>query len=80
VIAFISIFNALIYLKQGSAPQKRRDTVKELAKLFTFDANIFLTCVDIKEGIDKLSGKEIADVFKKYLREVENICNIVDGL
>ena len=80
VTAFISIFNALIYLKQGSAQQKRRETIKELAKLFTFDANLFLTCVDIKEGVDKLSGEEIARVFNKYLREVENICNIVDCL
>jgi hypothetical protein len=78
--AFVSIFNALIYLKQGSTPQHRRETIKELAKLLTFDANVFLACVDIKEGMNKLSGKEIADVFKKYLCEVENICNIVDAL
>lgn len=80
VSAFIFIFNALLYLKQQSAPRNRRDTVKELAKLFTFDADVFLTCVDIKEGVDKLSGDEIAGVFKKYLREVEHICNIVDTL
>ena len=78
--AFISIFNALLYLKQESAPQKRRDTIKEMAKLFTIDAEVFLSCADIKEGMDKLSGKEVADVFKKYLQEVEKICNIVDGL
>jgi hypothetical protein len=78
--AFISIFNALIFLKRESMPQKRRDTIKELAKLFTFDADVLFTCADIKEGVDKLSGEEIAGVFKKYLREVENICNIVDGL
>jgi len=78
--AFISIFNALIYLKQGNVPRRRRDTIRETAKLLTFDADVFLTCVDIKEGVDKLSGEEIAGVFKKYLREVENICNIVDAL
>ena len=80
LMAFVSIFKALIYLKQGSAPQKRRDTIRELARHFTFDADVFLTCVDIKEGADKLSGEEIAGVFKKYLREVENICNMVDAL
>jgi hypothetical protein len=78
--AFISIFNALIYLKQRSAPQKKRDTIKEVSKLFTVDAEVFLKCIDIKEDVDKLSGEEIAGVFKKYLREVEKICNIVDGL
>jgi predicted nucleotidyltransferase len=78
--AFISIFNALLYLKQESAPHKRRDTIKEVAKLFAVDVEVFLSCADIKEGVDKLSGEEVAGVFKKYLREVEKICNIVDKL
>ncbi|MCX5850142.1 MAG: hypothetical protein NTW65_11935 [Deltaproteobacteria bacterium] len=78
--AFISIFNALLYLKQKLAPQKRRDIIKEVAKLFAVDAEVFLSCADIKEGVDKLSGEEVADVFKKYLHEVEKICNIVDVL
>jgi predicted nucleotidyltransferase len=78
--AFTSIFNALLYLKQESAPHHRRDTIKEIAKLFTVDAGVFLSCADIKEGIDKLSGKEVEAVFKKYLQEVEKICDIVDAL
>jgi predicted nucleotidyltransferase len=78
--AFISIFNALLYLKQAPVPQKRRDTIREVAKLFAVDAEVFLSCADIKEGVDKLSGEETAVVFKKYLREVEKICNIVDEL
>ena len=78
--AFTSIFNALLYLKQESAPHHRRDTIKEIAKLFTVDAGVFLSCADIKEGIDKLSGKEVEAIFKKYLQEVEKICDIVDAL
>jgi hypothetical protein len=79
-MAFISIFNALLYLKQVSVPQQKRDAIKELAKLFTFDAELFLSCIDIKEGVDKFSSEELTDIFKKYLGEVENLCNIVDGL
>jgi hypothetical protein len=30
--------------------------------------------------VDKLSGEEVAGVFKKYLHEVEKICNIVNKL
>jgi predicted nucleotidyltransferase len=78
--AFISIFNALLYLKQDSAPHKRRDTIKEVAKFFAVDTEVFLSCADIKEGVDKLTGEEVAGVFKKYLHEVEKICNIVDEL
>ena len=78
--AFTSIFNALLYLKQESAPHHRRDTIKEIAKIFAVDAEVFLTCADIKEGVDKLSGGEVEEIFKKYLREIEKICNIVDAL
>jgi hypothetical protein len=78
--AFTSIFNALLYLKKESAPKHKRDTIKEVAKLFAVDAGVFLSCADIKEGVDKLSSHEIAGVFKKYLGEVENICNIVNAL
>jgi len=78
--AFISIFNALLYFKQVKAPQGRRDTIKEAGKLFTIDEAVFMLCADIKEGRDKLASGEVVDVFKKYLREVNNICNIVDRL
>lgn len=80
ITAFISIFKALLYLRQGSIPASRKETIKELAKIFTFDSNIFLKCVDIKEAIDSLSKEEVADIFKKYVREVENICDLVDAM
>ncbi len=78
--AFISIFNALLYLKQGKAPQARRETIKETCKLFSLDNAVFELCSEIKEGKDKLASKEITTIFKKYLHEVEKIGVIVDGL
>jgi len=78
--AFISIFNALLYYKQHATPRDRRDTIKELAKAIKFDAEAFLQCADIKEGKNNLSGKEIVGLFKKYVQEVANMCNIVDSL
>jgi len=78
--AFIAIFNALLHFRQEKAPRDRRETIKETAGLFTIDTAVFMLCADIKEGKDKLSGAEVTEVFKKYLREVRNICNIVDHL
>jgi len=78
--AFISIFNALLYLKHEKAPQTRRETIKEACNLFSLDTAVFELCSDIREGKDKLSDKEIIDTFKKYLHEVEKIGNIVDEL
>jgi hypothetical protein len=78
--AFISIFNAMLYLKQEKAPQTRRETIKEACNLFSLDPAVFELCSDIKEGKDNLAGPEIIDTFKKYLHEVEKIGNIVDEL
>jgi len=78
--AFISIFNALLYLKQGKAPQTKRETIKEVCNLFSMDTAVFELCSDIKEGKDKLANKEIINIFKKYLLEVEKIGSIVDKL
>jgi predicted nucleotidyltransferase len=78
--AFISIFNAMLYLKKEKAPQTRRETIKEACNLFSLDMAVFELCSNIKEGKDNFSGKEIIDTFKKYLHEVEKIGIIVDEL
>ena len=78
--AFISIFNALLFLKQGKAPQVRQETIKEACNLFSLDTAVFEICSGIKEGKDKLANKEIINIFKKYLREVEKMGSIVDEL
>lgn len=78
--AFISIFKALLYLKHEKAPHGRRETIKEIGNLLAVDAQVFMTCADIKEGVDHLSSGEVVDVFKKYLQEVNKLCNIVDCL
>ncbi len=78
--AFVSIFNAMLYLKQAKAPRDKRETIKEMNKVFTIDAAVFMLCFEIRQGTDKLSGKEVIDVFKKYLQEVEKACHIIDSL
>jgi len=78
--AIISIFNALLYYKQGTAPHERRDTIKEMSKIYKIDEDTFIQCADIKEGNNKISGKDVDDLFNKYVRQIANICNIVDSL
>ncbi len=80
VTAFISIFNAMLYLKQAKAPRNKRETIIEINEVFPIDAAVFMLCFNIREGVDKLSSTEVIDVFKKYLREVEKACDVIDGL
>jgi predicted nucleotidyltransferase len=78
--AIISIFNALLYYKHSSAPKERQETIKEISKVFKIDAETFLQCADIREERSNLSGEEIAGLFKRYVQEVANMCNIIDSL
>lgn len=78
--AFVSIFNAMLYLRQAQAPHNKRETIKEMNNVFAIDTAVFMLCFDIREGVDKLSRVEMIDVFKKYLREVEKVCHTIDGL
>jgi len=77
--SFVAIFNAMLYLKQAPTPRDKRETMTEMKRVFTIDANVFMLCSEIRQGVDKLSGKEVIDVFKKYLREAEKASQIIDG-
>jgi predicted nucleotidyltransferase len=78
--ACVSIFNAMLYLKQEGVPRDKRETIREMNRVFKIDANVFMLCYDIRQRKDKLSGKEVKDVFKKYMGEVEKAFHIIDGL
>ncbi len=78
--ALSAIFNALLYLKSGSAPHDRRETAREMKKVFELDEGAWDACLAIKEGTDTLPSGEVITVFKKYLREAEKICSRVDSL
>jgi len=78
--AFVSIFNALIFLKTGAVHHKKIETIKEMSNTFQLSEQVFLSCFSIKEGTDKLSSAEVILLFKKYVSEVEKICLAVDCL
>ncbi len=78
--AFISIFRALLYLKGIDIPQARRDIINAVAREYSVDPVIFLKCADIKEDIDRIAASEIKNVFIDYVKEIERLSAIVDGM
>lgn len=80
LVALVSIFNAMLYLKQAVLPRHKKETIEEAGRMFGVDANVFARCFEIKAKEDRLSGKEVVEVFHRYLREVEKVCHMIDGL
>ncbi|MFO7570867.1 MAG: hypothetical protein R6W75_13855 [Smithellaceae bacterium] len=78
--AFVSIFNALIYLTAGAAPHDRHETIAQMGNLFGLDTQVFESCFMIKNETDKFPGAEVVNLFKKYMQEAEKVCHKVDSL
>jgi len=80
ITAFVSIFGGLLHLKSVKIPSSRREIVKALAREITVDENVFMNCLDIKEGTKNFSSSEIHSVFMAYLAEVRKLWEYVEEL
>ncbi|MDO8785665.1 MAG: hypothetical protein Q7J12_05555 [Syntrophales bacterium] len=78
--AFISIFNALLYLKNLEIPWGKIEVIIAVSKEFSIDPGVFLKCTDIEEGEGSFSSSDIQEIFRAYLREVKKLSKIVDGM
>jgi len=78
--AFISIFNALLYLKDIEIPQGKREVIRVVGKAFPIDPDVFLKCADIREGVGSFSSSDIQAIFRAYLGEVKKLSEILDRM
>jgi len=80
ITAFISIFNGLLHLKGIAIPPTRREIIQAVTKEIPINQEIFLKCLDIKQGKAKLSSSEIKGLFTSYMIEVRKLWEVVDTM
>ena len=80
LIAFISIFRALLYLKGKDVPGEGRNIISLISQEFGVDEQTFETLLQIKEGTEKLSSQALKSLFESYIREVRKLAYAVDQL
>jgi predicted nucleotidyltransferase len=78
--AMVAIFGALLHLKGEEIPRHRREVIHQVCKAFHMDWDIFGKIVDIKEKKSKPDSREMNDLFKAYIKEVQKLWKIVDTL
>jgi hypothetical protein len=78
--AFISLFKALLFLKGIDILPDRREIIQAVAREYSVDPAIFLTCTDIKEGVDRIAASDMKAVFEAYLKEITKLSQVVDHL
>ena len=78
--AFISIFRALLYLKDKPVPDERRNIISLISQEFGVDEQLFVRLLKIKEGTEKLSSESLHALFEAYIGEVRKLAYTVDQL
>ena len=78
--AFVSLFGALLYLKNLEIPKRKRDVIAAAGAAFGVDAAVFLKCEEIRGKTDRFSPAEVLAVFRDYLKEVNRLCEMIDRM
>jgi hypothetical protein len=78
--AFVSLFSALLCLKNLEIPKRKRDVLAAAGVAFGVDAAVFLRCEEIRGKTDRFSPAEVLAVFRDYLREVGHLCELIDRM
>ncbi len=78
--AFVSLFGALLYLKNIDIPHGRREVITAAGMAFGIDVAVFLTCEEIRRKADRLSSHEVKAVFRNYLKEVGRLCEQIERM
>lgn len=78
--AFLSSFKALLYLRGLDVPRERREIITATARAVGVDTAVFMKCIAIREGDDRFSRTELMDIFRDYVKEIDQLCRSVDEL
>ena len=78
--AFISLFSALLYLKNIEIPHGKREIITAAGNAVGIDAAIFLKCEEIRRKADRLPHNEVKAVFQAYMKEVSRLCDQIDQM
>jgi len=80
ITTFISIFQGLLYLKSVPIPRTREEIVQQVAAEFHMNAPVLLRLLAIRKGGVKVSARELSELFRNYVDEIEALSDSVDTL
>jgi hypothetical protein len=78
--AFVSLFSALLYLKNVEIPHGRREVIAAAGKAFGIDTAVFLKCEEIRRKADRFSSAEVQGIFRCYVKEVGRLCDQIEAM
>lgn len=77
---FVSIFSALLHLKQAEIPASKKAIFLSTAKIFELDITVFENVLKLQANKSKFSRKEITKLLEQYMNQIEKLTTTVDQL
>jgi predicted nucleotidyltransferase len=78
--AFISIFSALLYIKQADNPKSKKEIFESTAEIFGLDKAVFDKVLKLQANKSKFAKEEITQSLEQYIKQIEKLTTIVDQL
>ena len=78
--AFLSLFRALLFLRDREIPHHNDELISTTAKEMGFDENPFMEVLKIREGKVKARRNEIEGILERYLGAIRELWRHVDQL
>ena len=78
--AFISIFSALLYIKQADSPKSKKEIFESTAEIFGLDKAVFDKVLKLQANKSKFTKEEITQSLEQYINQIEKLTTIVDQL
>jgi predicted nucleotidyltransferase len=75
---FIFVFKGLLFLLDKEIPETKQETAATLAQALDLNEKLFSSLLQIEAGALKPSSQEMADIFKKYLRQIRTLALLMD--
>ena len=78
--AFISIFNALLFLKGERVPDRKEEVIRAMDEHYGLDRNLFQDLLNIKTGEKKVGKNELNKTVWRYISEIKELSKKVDKI
>jgi predicted nucleotidyltransferase len=80
LIALLSIFQGILYLRDKEIPSQRVEVIKAIAAETGLAAEPFVRLLEVKEGKSKPSARVMKGLMKSYIAEVSRLAAWVDKM
>ena len=78
--AFLSLFRALLFLRDREIPRHNDELISTTAKEIGFDENPFMEVLRVREGKAKPRREQMEGIVEKYLQAIRELWKNVDQL